>query len=100
MQPLPIKFILDKVLRDLNLKNRQEQGRICEFWGEVVGEKIAKHTFPYSLTEQGKLLVNVDSSPWVEELSRFHKEKIRKAANRILGRGVVKKVFFRVGKVV
>lgn len=98
MQPSPIKPILDKVLKDLDLKRKRERGKICEFWEECVGKKIAGHTFPYSLTEQGKLLVNVDSSPWVEELTRFHKKRIEKAINGFLGQEVVKDVFFRVGR--
>ena len=99
MQPLPIQSILDKVLKDLDLKRIQAQGRVCEFWEESVGSKIAKHTSPYSLTSQGRLLVNVDSSPWVEELTRFHKEKIKKAVNKIMGQEVVKEIFFRIGKI-
>ncbi len=98
MQPLPIQSILAKVLKDLDLKSKKEQGRICEFWEEGVGSKIAKHTFPHSLTSQGRLLVNVDSSPWVEELTRFHKEKIKKAMNELLGQEVIKEIFFRIGK--
>lgn len=99
MQLSPIKPILDKVLKDLDLKRKQEQGKICESWEEGVGKKIAGHTSPHSLTGQGKLLVNVDSSPWVEELTRFHKEKIKKAVNKLLGQEAVKEIFFRVGKI-
>jgi len=73
MQPLPIQSILAKVLKNLDLKRKQEQGKIHEFWEEGVGSKIAKHTSPHSLTSQGRLLVNVDSSPWVEELTRYKK---------------------------
>ncbi len=99
MQPSPIKPILDKVLRDLDLKGKEERGKIYKFWEKGVGKKIAGHTVPHSLTKQGKLLVNVDSSPWVDELTRFHKEKIKKSINRVLGREVVKYIFFRVGKI-
>lgn len=99
MQPLPIKFIINQVVIGLNLQRKQEWGKIYEFWEECVGRKIAKHTFPYSLTERGKLLVNVDSSPWVEELTCFHKEKIKKAINGFLGQEAVKDIFFRVGKI-
>ncbi len=98
MQPSLIKPILDKVLKKLDLQRKQEQGKICEYWKESVGTKIAAHTFPRSLTSQGKLLINVDSSPWVEELTRFHKEKIKTAINNLLGQEVVKEVFFRIGK--
>lgn len=93
-----IKPILDKVLKDLDLKRKQEQGKICEFWEESVGKKIAGHASPHSLTSQGKLLVNVDSSPWVEELTRCHKEKIKRAINNLVGQEVIKEIFFRVGK--
>jgi predicted nucleic acid-binding Zn ribbon protein len=99
MQPLPLQSILDKVLTDLDLKGKQEKGKICEFWEAGVGSKIARHTSPHSLTSQGKLLINVDSSPWVEELTRFHKEKIKKAMNRLLGQEVIKDIFFRIGKI-
>ncbi len=99
MQPSPIKPILDKVLKNLDLKRKHEQGKICEFWEEGVGKKIAGHTSPYSLAEQGKLLVNVDSSPWVEELTRFHKEKIKREINKLLGQEAVKEIVFRVGSI-
>jgi len=98
MQPLPIQSILTNVLNNLDLKRKQEQGKIREFWEKGVGSKIARHTSPHSLTSQGKLLVNVDSSPWVEELTRFHKEKLKKAMNRLLGQELIKEIFFRIGK--
>ena len=94
-----IKPILDRVLKNLDLKRKQEHGKICEFWEESVGKKIAGHTSPHSLTSQGKLLVNVDSSPWVEELTRVHKEKIKREINKLLGQEAVKEIFFRIGKV-
>lgn len=94
-----INPILDKVLKDLDLKRKQEQGKIYEFWEESVGKKIAEHASPYSLTSQGRLLVNVDSSPWVEELTRFHKEKIKRVINKLVGQEVVKEIFFRIGKI-
>ncbi len=99
MQPAPIKLILDQVLKNLDLKGKQKQGKICESWEEGVGKKTASHTSPYSLTRQGKLLVNVDSSPWVEELTRFHKENMVKVINGLLGQEVVKEIFFRIGKI-
>ena len=98
MQPSPIKPILDKILKSLDLK-KQGQGKIFEFWEDSVGKKIAGHTSPCFLTRQGKLLINVDSSSWVDELTRFHKEKIKKSINKFLGQEAVKDIFFRVGKI-
>jgi len=99
MKPSPIKPVLEEVLRGLDLKRKQEEGEIFEFWKDNVGKKIARHTSPYSLTRQGKLLINVDSSSWIDELTRFHKEKIRKAINKFLGQETVKEIFFRVGRI-
>jgi len=99
MQYVHIKSIMNKVLEDLDLAQKREYGKICEFWEERVGKKIAGHSCPHSLTSRGKLLVNVDSSPWVEELTLFHKEKIKTALNELLGGKVIKEVFFRIGKV-
>ena len=98
MEPSHIKPILDNVLKNLGLGKKREQGKILEFWEDSVGEKIAGHTSPQSLTSQGKLLVNVDSSPWVDQLTRFHKEEIKNALNKRLGQETIKEIFFRVGK--
>ncbi|MCK4261854.1 DUF721 domain-containing protein [bacterium] len=93
-----IKTVLDKVLRNLDIERKKEEGEIWQNWREWIGEDVGRHTQPQSLN-YGKLVVNVDSSVWVEQLTKFRKEEILKELNRRLGKDLIKEIHFRVGEI-
>lgn len=94
-----IKGVLNKVWKGLDIEKKKEEGKIWQYWRNWIGEEVSKHSKPQFLTPQGKLVVNVDSSVWVDQLTRFRKEKILKNLNRHLGKDLIKEIYFRVGEI-
>lgn len=74
-----------------------EVHRLKAAWASVVGEMVAAHTTPEKISGR-RLMVLVDSSPWLVQLGFYKKDLLRKV-NDLLGGGLVGDVFFRVGKV-
>lgn len=71
--------------------------KIKKLWARAVGAAIAKNTEPTRLIGK-KLKVTVTSSAWMNELS-FHKADIIEKLGEQLGKGVVKDIIFKTGKV-
>lgn len=71
--------------------------KIKKLWARAVGSAIAKNTEPTRLIGK-KLKVTVTSSAWMNELS-FHKADIIEKLGKSLGKGVVKDILFKTGKV-
>jgi predicted nucleic acid-binding Zn ribbon protein len=95
---MPIGEILEKVLKKLGLERRAREARIAQEWGRIVGERIAMHSKPVAL--RGKtLIVHVDSSVWLSELSQFFKDKILEQVRGELGEKRIGDIRFRIGDV-
>jgi len=85
--------LLAPIIRNLGIEDSIRLGRIKKEWAGVFEKTISFHTCPASLKEE-ELLVNVDSPVWLQQLS-FYKEDIVK---KLRGFGV-KAVRFRLGRV-
>ena len=85
--PVKIKSIVDGVMRKLS---GESMAPIRERWEYIMGKEIAMHSVPVSIKE-GKLLVAVDSSPWLQELTmkkkdimgKLHKDSLYKSVDEI-----------------
>ena len=75
----------------------KEMVRVFEVWEDAVGRYNAANSRPESLTN-GRLVVVVDSSAWIDRLS-YLKEEFIKSLNESLGGPVVKEIKFQVGRV-
>ena len=64
-------------------------------WKMIVGEKVAGHSCPGRLAGN-VLYVYVDSSVWLDEISRFHSDNILRNVQDTIGAGAVKNVRFQV----
>ena len=64
-------------------------------WGDVVGETVSRHCWPVRIS-RGNLLVAVDSSVWMAELS-YYKERIIEQFNAKQGCSL-RGLQFRLGK--
>lgn len=94
---LSVEEAIEKCLRHYKLEKRVRERKVLKLWDRVVGESIASHTRAYRV-QKGKLWVRVDSSSWLNELL-FFKEKIKEKINQELGKGVIREVYFRMGRV-
>jgi predicted nucleic acid-binding Zn ribbon protein len=68
-----------------------------EAWAKVAGKRAAKHSCPASL-RRARLIINVDQSSWLYELTIKKKEILRRLNGQFVGRRV-KDLQFRIGEV-
>ncbi len=67
--------VVSNLIRRFGLGDKQWLMELSEEWPNIVGEAIAKHTKPGRFMEK-KLVVFVDSSIWLSELSRYGRDEI------------------------
>jgi predicted nucleic acid-binding Zn ribbon protein len=67
--------ILSRVLRERGISRRNPVGKIEAHWGDLMGEEIQQHTRILGY-RRGVLGVEVDSAPWLQELSSFRRGEI------------------------
>lgn len=88
--------LVEGLLKKLGLERRIREAKIAQDWSRIVGSQIASHSKPAGL--KGKvLIVNVDSSVWLSELSQFFKGKMLEEIHRELGEKRIQDIRFRIG---
>ncbi len=95
----PVWYSTAAILRDLLVRlphgRRLQEYRVWQVWETVVGKDVACEARPLRV-EDGKLFVMVSHPSCVQEL-QFAKARIKAQLNQVLGRAVVKGIFFVVG---
>ena len=95
-KPERAEVVLWEVLRRLGLEERVREGGAVLAWRDAVGPGGASRSRAV-VCKGGRLLVEVQSSPWMQELACM-KSEIRAAINRELGGEIVKDVMFRLAE--
>ncbi len=67
-----------------------------EVWERLVGKEAAKHSWPRQLT-RGRLLVEVENSGWMYNLS-LKKNQLLQGLVELLGASRMKELSFRMGE--
>jgi predicted nucleic acid-binding Zn ribbon protein len=94
-----IKDIVASLIGSLEEKQKKSGNTtIKEAWRDIVGEKIASHTKPTKVTNN-VLYVCVDEATWAYELNQKYKKEMIENINAVIGAGLVKDIFFRVGDI-
>ena len=93
-----IDEVLAPLLRRLGFGRKIREARLAADWERVVGTRIARHSRPAGVRGR-TLLVNVDSSAWLAELSGFFKEEIVSKIRKEHGGTRIDDVRFRIGDV-
>jgi len=88
--------ILEKSLKRLDLSAKMAEYGVWPIWNDIVGPTIARNAQPEKI-RHGTLFVKVASPMWMQQL-QYTKEMMTEKLNQTLGRGVVKNIFFFVGK--
>lgn len=96
-KPEPIKSLLDKALKDLEIDERLKAYSIFLSWKEIVGESIASQSKPCFIRNK-ILFVDVSHSTWIQEL-QFHKAKILQKIVEFLGMPLIEDIRFRLGRI-
>ncbi|MGH7856252.1 MAG: DUF721 domain-containing protein, partial [Candidatus Binatia bacterium] len=89
--------VLSELVERLEFRDRLREHRVWTVWEEVVGEILAARAEPIRI-EDGKLVVRVANSAWMQEL-QFLKEEIRARLNERLGSRVVRNIYLVLGGV-
>jgi predicted nucleic acid-binding Zn ribbon protein len=88
--------ILKKVIKKLKKTGVTEED-LHRAWLAAVGKKAVKHTKPRTLRKL-RLVVNIDSSTWLYELT-LKKKDILKKLEEELGAKKIKDIRFRIGEI-
>lgn len=84
--------IISPILRESGLEEGVRFSLLKQRWDDLFREPLSLHLYPVSLRD-GELLVNVDSSVWLQEVT-VHKEEILS----VLKPFCIKDIRFRLGR--
>lgn len=88
--------VLKETLRKLVSPSRPSEEGARILWEAAAGADAAKHSKPVAI-KKSELLVNVDSSSWLYELT-MRKKKLLKGLEGKFGKKVIKNIRFRIGE--
>jgi predicted nucleic acid-binding Zn ribbon protein len=93
--PAALGEALKEFLKTSGLDERVSQASVIPNWKKLVGPQIAAVTEPLLVNSAGTLLVGVQSSAWMSELSLMEPQLLR-AINKNRSSGSIKKIRFRL----
>ncbi|MFH1245000.1 MAG: DUF721 domain-containing protein [Candidatus Omnitrophota bacterium] len=96
-KPEAIGNLLQGIVENISQVKKNDINTIAEEWKNITGKEMFAHTKPVSF-KQGNLLVNVDESAWLYQVS-FMKQDLLSALEKKLGLNKVKNIHFRIGKI-
>lgn len=91
----PLEGLLKDIVGALGSKGIFTQEDMAAAWESAVGKKAAKHSKVRSL-QGSRLIVSVDGSGWLYELTVQKKDILKKLSSEIKGRKL-KDITFRIG---
>ena len=95
-KPVPLKTLLLKAFPHSQTApdSKTTLYEIQQHWSTIVGQSIAKNTWPTQVIGD-KLILSVKGSPWASEL-QFLQQEILKKANTLCSGANLKTIRFRV----
>lgn len=88
--------ILKATLKKLVSPSRPSAEGVRILWEEAAGEAAAKHSRPVTM-KRSELLVDVDGSAWLYELT-MKKKQLLKGLEGKFGKKSIKNIRFRIGE--
>ena len=92
-----LKDLVKGVIKDLTGGGRLTEEEVNTAWSSAVGKRAARHTRPVSL-KKSRLVVNVDGSGWLYELTLKKRDILKRLEGRLKDQKV-KEIRFRIGEV-
>jgi predicted nucleic acid-binding Zn ribbon protein len=92
----PLEGLVKNILGNFGGKEKLTEEEIRSAWSLVVGERAAKHSRPRSFT-QSRLIVHVDDSSWLYELTTRKKYILDNLSLELKGKKL-KDITFRIGE--
>ena len=91
----PLEDLVKSIIGNFAGKEKLTEEEIRSAWSLVVGEKAAKHSRPRSFTDS-RLIVHVDDSSWLYELTTRKKYILNSLSSELKGKKL-KDITFRIG---
>ena len=91
----PLEGLVKSIISSFAGKEKLTEEEIRSAWGLVVGEKAAKHSRPRSF-QDGRLIVHIDDSSWLYELSTQKKYILNNLSAELKGKKL-KDITLRIG---
>ena len=76
-KPVALGSIVDKILEDHGVLDQVRRMSVLDEWSAIVGDAVARVTRARSV-EDGVLIVEVRSSPWLMELNMMKGDFVRR----------------------
>ena len=94
----PIKDVVDGIVKGWKRESTSfTQDEILKVWEKAAGKRLAGHSRPVSFKTK-RLIVNVDSSPWLYELT-LQRPKILTRLKKSFKKKPVTELQFRIGEI-
>lgn len=79
----PIHNVLEELIKSCGLETHMLEARLKHEWPTIVGSNIAQHALPEQI-RFNKLYLFIDSPAWIQELTFFKPELLRKTNAALL----------------
>jgi len=96
-KPQPLRSILEKTLKALEIDVPLKTYSIFGAWKEIVGEPVALQTQPRSIRNR-ILFIDVSHPTWIQQL-QFLKPTLLEKVNRFLREPHIQDIRFKLGKI-
>ena len=96
-KPEKIDSVVKAIIKKLDSNSNPTSDRIIEAWIEIVGDKAGLHSKPVSLRKK-KLIVNVNGSTWLYQLTLIKDELLKEMKKKFSGEKI-KEIQFRIGDI-
>ena len=96
-KPERIDSIVKAIITKLDKGANPTSDEIENIWKEIAGEKAFRHTKPASLRKK-RLVINVDGSSWLYELT-LRKKELLAGLKKKMGSDKIEELQFRIGEV-
>ncbi|MGE3802052.1 MAG: DUF721 domain-containing protein [Candidatus Kapaibacterium sp.] len=83
--------IINQWLKENNLQEKFRENSVPDYWIDIVGEAIARHT-QVERVDRGRMVIRAESATWKQEIIN-RREDIRDRVNKRFGAEVVTEVF-------
>jgi len=92
MEPRLLGTLLKKFIKSNSIGNSIAGAKLLNKWERLLPPVFCNHSKPIGI-KNGELLIEVDSSPWLNEFT-FLKKEIKKRLNEAIEKDIIKEIRF------
>ena len=96
-EPRSLEDIVGSLISRLDREKKQKGDRVSSAWVQAVSKKTQQHSRPVSF-KRGILMVIVENSTWLYELTMEKRQIIKRFNEAYKGRQKLTDIRYRVGK--